>query len=261
MNRRQLRSSAARANARVRSSSSRSRPTIGGEERARRLSDLRDDLDQPVGGDGLGLALQRERLDRLGVDRVADQALGGVADQDLAGLGGGLQAGGGVHRVAGHAADVRGLGADEHLAGVHADPAGESDAVVAFELVVEVLERGAHVGGGADGAQRVVLVELRDAEDGHHRVADELLDRAAVAFERRTHRVEVARHDLAHRLGVEPLAQLGRARHVAEDDRDGLADLGRLASAAPKRVPQTEQKFAPSAFSEPQFGQAVTAGV
>ena len=33
------------------------------------------------------------------------------------------------------------------------------------------------------------------------------------------------------------------------------------ASAAPRRSPQTEQKFAPSAFSEPQFGQAATAGV
>jgi hypothetical protein len=26
-------------------------------------------------------------------------------------------------------------------------------------------------------------------------------------------------------------------------------------------APQTEQKFAPSAFSDPQFGQAATAGV
>jgi hypothetical protein len=33
------------------------------------------------------------------------------------------------------------------------------------------------------------------------------------------------------------------------------------ASTAPKRSPQTEQKFAPSAFTEPQLGQATTAGV
>jgi hypothetical protein len=33
------------------------------------------------------------------------------------------------------------------------------------------------------------------------------------------------------------------------------------ASTGTSRVPHTEQKFAPSAFSEPQFGQAVTAGV
>jgi hypothetical protein len=33
------------------------------------------------------------------------------------------------------------------------------------------------------------------------------------------------------------------------------------ASAAARRVPQTEQKFAASVFSEPQFGQTVTVGV
>ena len=33
------------------------------------------------------------------------------------------------------------------------------------------------------------------------------------------------------------------------------------ASGAPSLTPHTEQKFAPSAFSEPQFGQAATAGV
>ncbi len=33
------------------------------------------------------------------------------------------------------------------------------------------------------------------------------------------------------------------------------------ASGAASRAPQTEQKFAPSALSEPQFGQAATAGV
>jgi len=32
-------------------------------------------------------------------------------------------------------------------------------------------------------------------------------------------------------------------------------------SPAPNLAPQTEQKFAPSAFSDPQFGQAATAGV
>ena len=163
-----------------------------GKEGAPGLSDPRDDLEQPEGGHGLGLALEREPLDRFRDDRVAHQAMGLVADQDLIRLGGGLQAGGGVHRVAGDAAEVRGLGADEHLAGVHADPAGEADGVVAFELVVEVLECGAHVDGGADRAERVVLVELRDAEHGHDGVPDELLDRAPVAFERRAHRVEVA---------------------------------------------------------------------
>jgi hypothetical protein len=33
------------------------------------------------------------------------------------------------------------------------------------------------------------------------------------------------------------------------------------ASGGASLTPHTEQKFAPSAFSEPQFGQAATAGV
>ena len=188
-----------------------------------------------MGGDGLGLPLERERLDGFRLDRIADEAIGLVADQDLAGVGGGLEPSCRVHGVAGDAAEVGRISADEHLAGVHADPTGEPNPVVAFELVVEVLERRAHVDGGADRAERVVLVELRDAEHGHHGVADELLDRAAVAFERGTHRVEVAGHHLAHRLGVELLAELGRAGHVAEHDRDGLADLGSLGVASSGR--------------------------
>ena len=199
-----------------------------GQERAAGLPGLRDDPEQTVGGDGLGLPLERERFDGFRLDRVADEAIRLVADQDLARVGGGLEPGGRVHGVAGDAAEVGRIGTHEDLAGVHADPAGEPDAVVALELVVEVLERRAHVDGGADRSERVVLVELRDAEHGHHGVADELLDRAAVALERGAHRVEVAGHDLAHGLGVELLAELGRAGHVAEHDRDGLADLGSL---------------------------------
>ena len=42
----------------------------------------------------------------------------------------------------------------------------------------------------------------RGAPDRHHRVADELLDRAAVAADRRRHGVEVAGQELADLLGV-----------------------------------------------------------
>ena len=166
--------------------------------------------------------------------------MGSVADQDLAGLGGGLEPRGRVHGVAGDATEVGRIGTDEDLAGVHADPAGEPNAVVALELVVEVLERREHVDGGADRSERVVLVQPRDAERGHHRVPDELLDRAPVAFDRGAHRLEVAGHDLAHRLGVELLAELGRARHVAEQDGDGLADLGGLGDVETRAADRAE---------------------
>ena len=97
------------------------------------------------------------------------------------------------------------------------------------EGLVERREGDLHLGGGADGPQRVVLVDDRDAEHGHDRVADELLDGAAVPLEDRAHRLEPAAHDRAQRLGVEPLAEPGRAGDVGEHDGHDLARLaGRL---------------------------------
>ena len=69
----------------------------------------------------------------------------------------------------------------------------------------------------------------RDAEDGHHRVADELLDGAAVRLERGAHLLEVARHDAPDRLGVDPLSAPGGVDDVAEEDGDGLARRARRA--------------------------------
>src|SRR5439155_26201456 len=63
----------------------------------------------------------------------------------------------------------------------------------------------------------------RAAEHRHHGVADELLDRPAVALEHGAHLAEVAGHDRAQYLGVEPLAEAGRVRDVAEHDRHDLA--------------------------------------
>ena len=146
-----------------------------------------------------------------------------LADEHFAGGGRLLQARRDIDGVAGHEGLLGRAGDD--LAGVHADPCRERDAVLALELLVEELERHAHVGGGAHRSERVVLVHERDPEHCHHRVADELLDGSPMAFDRGLHLVEVARHHPAERLGVEPLTERRRARHVAEDDRDGLALL------------------------------------
>jgi hypothetical protein len=88
-----------------------------------------------------------------------------------------LEPGGDVHRIT-RREDLACTHRD--LAGVDACPELEPDAVRCFELVVErrhlliELERGSH------GTKRAVLVDDRDAEHGHHRVSDELLDRATV---------------------------------------------------------------------------------
>ena len=58
----------------------------------------------------------------------------------------------------------------------------------------------------------------RNAEDRHHRIADELLDRPAVALDYRAHLGEVAAHQGAHRLCVELLTQARGARHIGEQD-------------------------------------------
>ena len=56
--------------------------------------------EQAVHDDRLGLALERERLDRLDVHGVADQLVGRVPEQDLAGAGRLLEAGRDVDGVA-----------------------------------------------------------------------------------------------------------------------------------------------------------------
>src|SRR5439155_16965206 len=113
-----------------------------------------------------------------------------------------------------------------HLPGVDADAKPDPGAEPAVELIVQGLQPSEHLGGGPDGAQRVVLVGDRHAEDGHDSVSDELLHRAGVVLDRHPHLVEVAKHHLAHGLRLEPLAEGGRAGYVAEEDCDRLAPLG-----------------------------------
>ena len=67
----------------------------------------------------------------------------------------------------------------------------------------------------------------RQPEDGHHGVADELLDRAAMARHAVASDRVVASEQAAHLFGVELLAERGRARQVGEQDSDNPAFFGR----------------------------------
>ena len=73
--------------------------------------------------------------------------------------------------------------------------------------------------------QRVVLVDDRNPENGHHGVTDELLDDSLVALDDGLHLVEVAAHHASQRLRVELLAERSRSRDVRKDDRHGLSHL------------------------------------
>ncbi len=49
-------------------------------------------------------------------------------------------------------------------------------------------------------------MQARESEDGHDRVADELLDAASVALENRLHLAEIGVEDFPKRFGVQRLA-------------------------------------------------------
>src|SRR5205085_453482 len=126
-----------------------------------------------------------------------------------------------------------------------------------LELVVQAHEPKPHLVGGSCSAQRIVLVRDRNTEHRHHRIADELLDGPSMPFDRRTHLVEVPKHQLAHHLGIDTLAHRRRPRHVTEQHARQLAPLKlrkRLRAQQHRRyrtepgpgsLARTEGKYAP----------------
>src|SRR5205814_596174 len=120
--------------------------------------------DEAVCGDRTALSLDLEGVERLGLDRAADELERRLPDQDLVRLGGLLEPCGDVDRVAGGEPL---LGAGHDLAGVDADPS----------LNAELREGCQHLYRRPACSERIVLVRLWHAKYGHHRVADELLYR------------------------------------------------------------------------------------
>ena len=136
-------------------------------------------------------------------------------------------------------------------------------------LVAERGDGGDEVERRAYGALGVVLGRGRRAPDRHHRVADELLDRAAVELDQPSARVEVAREQLAHLLRVARLGERREADEVGEEHGDEAA-LGRRSLAwrdrwlsPPRReLCRTRRRSArPASCGAPQDGQASASAV
>ncbi len=104
---------------------------------------------------------------------------------------------------------------DRRLAGQDAGPGRDAGPERADG--VDELER------GPDGPLGVVLVGDRRTPDGHHRVADELLDEPAVPADHLPRELEVAGQELAGVLGVAALGQGREADEVGEQDRHEAA--------------------------------------
>jgi len=152
------------------------------------------DVQQAIRDDRLRLALQPERLDRLGVDRATRERVGPLPDQDLTGAGGLLESGRHVDGIARRQALT---GARDDLTTVDAGAQRQRDAVVVLELDVQGHERVPELDRCTRRAERVIVVHRRHPEDRHHRVADELLHRSAVTLQTQAGGLEVARHHAA----------------------------------------------------------------
>jgi hypothetical protein len=104
---------------------------------------------------------------------------------------------------------------------------------------------------GANGTLGIVLVGCRRAEERHDRVADELLDGAAVALELGAKALVIRAEERFDVFGIESFSAARKADEVAEDDRDDLAlsALGgghRQALFARSRSPRSIKRVAPT---------------
>ena len=166
---------------------------------------------EPVGNDRLGLSLDRE-LDALGGDGVANQPQRGVPQEDFPRAGRLLEPRRDVDRVT---RDERVALPRHDRARVDADPRLETQAVHHLAQ----LDRRSRC------AQRIVLRRDRDPEHRHDRVADELLDGAAVPLQDHARGLVVPVHQHPQRLGIRPLPDRGRPGQIAEQDGHDLPHL------------------------------------
>jgi hypothetical protein len=121
---------------------------------------------EPVRRDRLRLSLQLERLDGLDLDRLADELERRLAEQHLARLG----------ACSSRAATLTASPVASRSSVPVTTCRCEADA----RLHAELGQRFAHLRGRRDARSASSSCSHRHAEDGHHRVADELLDGAAV---------------------------------------------------------------------------------
>ena len=221
------------------------------------------DLDRLPGRHRLGLALQLQRLERAVDDLRGAQAPGALADEDPADRRGRLQARGDVDRVAEDRVGTRRSGRRAPRR-CSRPPAARAPCRTAPRAprsarpsppACPSAARTARAGSSSCASGR--------AEHGHHVVADELVDAAAVALHLVGEARQAALDQRLDGLVVEPLGDRGVAREVGEQDRDRAALLGlgraalggrggrraptRRADAVPSAAPQPPQKLAPGA--------------
>ena len=120
--------------------------------------------------------------------------------------------------------------ADDHDAGVDADADRDRHAAIARrrELRVAPLDAALDLDRGGHGAQRVVGLRNRRAEVGHHRVADEFVDRAAALEDDVGDQLEALVQQADHVVRGQALGEARELADVGEQDRHLALDAGLL---------------------------------
>ncbi len=176
-------------------------------EVSRERRGVADDLEQAEGLDRLGLPLERERLDRprrRTASRTRSRVSAPMSTSPAA---------------AACSRRAATLTASPVTSVSPSPPTTTSPVLTPIRASSPCSDdRRSHLRGGSDSAERVVLVRDRNPEDGHHRVADELLDGAAVALDDRAEILEVAAHA---RSGAPPDRSTRRARSSRRGRRRG----------------------------------------
>ena len=210
----------------IRSDFSSSRPTSGVVcVRVTSRSEARARRERAKERERLCLALHLHRLELLVLEDALGRAVRLLRDGDAVDRRRRLEAGGGVDDVAGDDALAllrTGAERDDRLARVDPDPHLQRERRV---FGVQLLDRLEDAEPRAHGTLGVVLVRDGRSEDGHHGVADELLDRPAVELDLLPQARVVGTDARADVLGVGGLRGGGEADEVAEEDGDDLALL------------------------------------
>ncbi len=175
---------------------------------------------QPVQAD---LALQLVLAHVLVHDRRLGRAPGRVSDEHLPRVGQRLHSRRGIDDVARNHALADGADGDRRLARQHTCAHAQ---VGHPHLVAQRGHGGDQVERRPHGPLGIVLGGAVGAPDGHHGIADELLDHAAVELDQSPAHVEVAREQRPHLLGVARLRERGETDQVGEQHGD-QAPLGR----------------------------------
>ena len=186
-------------------------------------ADHRDHAQRPPEPDRLGLSLQGSLPEILVDERGLGGPSGGITDQHRPRLGLGLDPRRRVDQVPSHHPLGVVSKGDRGVACQHPGPSlqrGLPDLDFERRHSLDQIESSPHRPLG------VVLVSHRGTPHGHHRVADEFLNDAAVEAHHRTTGVEVAGEQFPHLLGVSLLREHRESDQVGEEHGDKPALRG-----------------------------------